>query len=106
MFPLWLYHKSEDPKLIQTQEEFDALGEGWEESPAAFGKESHPAQKVSKEAQAEAPKEESAPKAIESQDLTKKSIAELSAMLVEAGVLKESLKGLKKDELIAKLGAI
>jgi hypothetical protein len=35
-YPKWLYHREEDPKVVNDPDEHDALGAGWEESPAAF----------------------------------------------------------------------
>jgi hypothetical protein len=35
-YPKWLYHETQPPVLVQDPEEHAALGEGWEETPAAF----------------------------------------------------------------------
>jgi hypothetical protein len=32
-YPKWLYHASEDPKIVNDPDEHEALGEGWRESP-------------------------------------------------------------------------
>lgn len=37
-YPKWLYHASEAPKIVSTKDEHEALGKGWEETPAAFDK--------------------------------------------------------------------
>ena len=34
--PTTLYHRTEPPRIVRTQEEYDALGEGWADTPAAF----------------------------------------------------------------------
>lgn len=34
--PTFIYHRSELPRLVSTQEEYDALGDGWADTPAAF----------------------------------------------------------------------
>ena len=31
--PTWVYHRTEPPKLLKTQAEYDALGPGWCDSP-------------------------------------------------------------------------
>ncbi len=33
-YPRWVYHFSADPKIVENQEERDALDGGWVESPA------------------------------------------------------------------------
>jgi hypothetical protein len=33
-YPRWVYHFSADPKIVESQEEFESLSEGWELSPA------------------------------------------------------------------------
>jgi hypothetical protein len=35
-YPSWRYHKCEQPKLVKSAAEEQALGAGWEDSPAAF----------------------------------------------------------------------
>lgn len=35
-YPKWLYHREESPKVVNDPDEHEALGAGWEESPAAF----------------------------------------------------------------------
>jgi hypothetical protein len=34
--PTWVYHRTEPPRLVRTQAEYDALGKGWADSPAVF----------------------------------------------------------------------
>jgi len=102
-YPKWVYHKTEPEKVVYSKEEYDALGDGWKETPAAFIEE-----------QAEAPQEPKANKAegeqgtapIQEKDFTKMKVAELKAYLIEKGVDESELGGLKKDELIAKIGAL
>lgn len=33
-YPKWLYHQVENPKVVNNPDEHEALGAGWEESPA------------------------------------------------------------------------
>lgn len=40
--PTWVYHRSGESRLIETQAQYDALGEGWADSPAAFYAEAAP----------------------------------------------------------------
>lgn len=35
-YPKWLYHREESPQVVNDPDEHEALGAGWEESPAAF----------------------------------------------------------------------
>lgn len=37
-YPKWIFHKTEAPKVVNTKEEHDQAGKGWEETPAAFDK--------------------------------------------------------------------
>ena len=37
MFPRWIYNLSEGPRIVESQEALDALGNGWVDSPAALG---------------------------------------------------------------------
>ena len=34
--PTYVYHRTEPPRIVSTQEEYDALGKGWADTPAAF----------------------------------------------------------------------
>lgn len=36
VFPSWRYHKSEPAVVVNSEEEEQALGKGWADSPAAF----------------------------------------------------------------------
>ena len=40
--PTWLYHKTQPPRIIATQAEYDALGPGWVDTPAIFTVEVRP----------------------------------------------------------------
>jgi hypothetical protein len=35
-YPRYLYHRTEKPVIVDGPEEHDALGEGWETTPAVF----------------------------------------------------------------------
>lgn len=35
-YPKWLYHREESPQVVNDPDEHEALGAGWEESPADF----------------------------------------------------------------------
>jgi hypothetical protein len=35
-YPKWLYHKTEEAKIVQSAEEHKKLGPDWKESPAEF----------------------------------------------------------------------
>ena len=37
-YPKFVFHKTQGHKIVQTKEEHEALGKGWEETPAAFNK--------------------------------------------------------------------
>lgn len=32
-YPKWLYHKTRDAVIVNSKEEHDALGKGWQETP-------------------------------------------------------------------------
>lgn len=55
-YPKWLYHAELPAVVVETPDEHAALGEGWEDSPAAFGADFGDAE-VSEEPQADAPGE-------------------------------------------------
>lgn len=38
VFPCWKYHATKKPIIVNSQEELDTLGAGWENSPAYFEK--------------------------------------------------------------------
>lgn len=54
-YPKYLYHRDEDPVVVNNPEEHAALGSGWEETPAAF--EDAEVAPKKKRASREAPKE-------------------------------------------------
>lgn len=35
-FKMWVYHKTEDPKIISSDEQEAAMADGWSDSPASF----------------------------------------------------------------------
>ena len=35
-YPKWRYHRVSAPTIVQNAKEDEALGEGWEDTPAAF----------------------------------------------------------------------
>jgi len=41
-WPSWRYHPVHEPRIFQSQAELDAAGPGWVDSPAKFGKPTHP----------------------------------------------------------------
>lgn len=95
-FPKWFFHKEicPDGKIIRSEAEYESLGAGWVESPSLFEV-------------VETPKEE----AIENQEIKKidyvaMTVPQLKAALIEKGIKEEEVKGLKKDELIVKLGSL
>lgn len=96
-YPKWIYHENEAPKLVKTKEEHDQAGKGWEETPFAVSEKSNEAQKESKANQSEE---------IKKVDFVAMTVAELKAALIGKGVPEADLKGLKKDELIVKMGTI
>lgn len=99
-YPTYMYHEKIAPegKVINSQEEFDALDEGWKETPAEFGKkQDEKADEETKDKNGKAPQ-------IKETDYTKLKVAELKELLISKGVAESELDGLKKDELIAKVG--
>lgn len=100
-FPKWVYHKTLEPKVVHTQEELESLGKGWEETPAAFDQESDEKAEKSTGDQDQGNKKPD----IKEVDLTQMTNKELVAALVEQGKDEKEMKKLKKDELIALLGA-
>lgn len=42
LFPSFRYHATEEPRIVQDEEEDEALGEGWKSSPADHGIETAP----------------------------------------------------------------
>lgn len=53
-YPKWVYHKTEEAKVVQTKEEHDALKGNWQEAPFAESKESDEKAPESSSDQAEA----------------------------------------------------
>lgn len=43
MFPRWMYHATETARIVASEGELAALGDGWKESPADLGIETCPA---------------------------------------------------------------
>lgn len=39
-YPKYLYHESKEPVVVNSKDEHEELGKGWEETPAAFNKKS------------------------------------------------------------------
>lgn len=35
-YPKWLYHRTEEPRIVEDPDEHAALGPDWAETPAAF----------------------------------------------------------------------
>lgn len=99
VYPKWIYHKTEAPKIVNDEAEHAEAGEGWEETPAAFGEKSDEAQGKQKGDQGKDGE-------IKTQDLTKMKVADLKALLISKGIPSEEVEDLKKDELIAKVGAL
>jgi hypothetical protein len=36
VFPAWLYHRTENPRLVRSSAELEALGPDWADTPAKF----------------------------------------------------------------------
>lgn len=98
-YPKWIFHKSEAPKIVNTKEEHDQAGKGWEETPFTKGEESNAAKDESAGAQGQGAE-------IKEKDFVAMTVAQLKEALIAKGIEESELKGLKKDELIAKLGAL
>ena len=102
-YPKWIYHKTEAPKIVNSEAEHEQAGKGWEETPAAFDQESDEKKGESEKSKGQTP---SGKTPIQETDFTKWKVADLKAYLIEKGVEAEDLEGLKKDDLIAKIGAL
>lgn len=116
-YPKYLYHKTEAPKIVQTKEEHEALGKGWEETPAAFDKKQTP-----QTSQPQAGSDETGDQIgsgdntdsqdpaltapIDLADFANKSKAELIEFLVSKGVPEKGLKAKKVDDLISMIGKL
>lgn len=97
-FPRWRYHKTLAGRIVKSAEENEALGEGWEDSPAAF--------EVSEDVKRSEADVDGEKSALKDQNLVAMKNDELREILIEAGIAAADLKGLKKDELIAKIGEL
>lgn len=53
VYPKWLYHKEEEPMLVKSKEQHEALGDEWKESPADFPAEEEGAEKPKRRRKAE-----------------------------------------------------
>ena len=101
VYPKWLYHKTLPEKVVNSKEEHDALGKGWEETPAAFDKKSDEASQESTGDKNQGSKEPD----IKKVNFAAMTVKELKEALIKNGKTEEELKTLKKDELIVLLGA-
>lgn len=117
--PTWLYHKKHEAKVFETAEAVEkAKAEGWVDTPAKFeaqnednGQETQPSgdQKPTETKPEQTPGEDKGgaeAKPITKENYIKWSLKKLKEFLVAAGVDEKSLKGLEKDELIAKIGEL
>lgn len=102
-YPKWIFHKTLPAKIVETKEEHDAQGPEWKETPAAFSEEQTQA---SEEPKADKAEGEQGAAPIKEADFTKMKVADLRAYLIEKGVAADEVEGLKKDELIAKIGSL
>nr|BFD63164.1 hypothetical protein BdHM001_18450 [Bdellovibrio sp. HM001] len=103
VYPKWIYHKTQAPKIVNNEVEHEQAGEGWEETPAAFDKKSNEAPEAPTNGEGEG-EQTKAP--IQEKDFTKMTKPQLIAYLVEKGVDETELKKLNKDDLIAKVGEL
>lgn len=94
--------EDEDPKL---NDETDESDESESEAPLLPVPQESPAEEAQLEQKAEEP-QQATTSPIKELDLTKLKVEELRVMAIKAGVPADQLKGLKKDELIAKIGAL
>ena len=57
VYPSWRYHKSQEAKIVHSEEQDESLGKDWSDTPAALEKEqdekAQPASEAEKEAQEE-----------------------------------------------------
>ena len=63
-FPKWFFHETEAAIIVQDEQELEALGLGWEETPAAFDQKDHEASDESETLQDEISEDEQADKKI------------------------------------------
>lgn len=52
-YPKWIYHKTEAPKVVNSKEEHDQKGKGWQETPFEQDQEQIPTKEESTEAEPE-----------------------------------------------------
>lgn len=101
-YPKVIYKADGQTMTVNSKEEHDEAGKGWEETPAAFDKKSD-------EKAAKSPSDKTKTgkgSKLKEADLVAMTVAELKAYLSEEGKADEELKGLRKDELIALAGAL
>lgn len=55
-YPSMRYHKTEKPKLVKNSKEDQALGKGWEDTPAKFKDEAPPEPEIVESTTKEEPK--------------------------------------------------
>lgn len=99
-YPKWIYHKTLGEKVVNSKEDHDAQGPGWEETPAAFD------QKSDEKAEKSPADKKEAGKELETADFAEMTKAEIIEFLASKGVDEKDLKKLSKDQLIAKVGEI
>lgn len=103
-YPKWIYHETLDAKIVNSKEEHEACGKGWEETPAAFDKKQN--EKTEKPTASENEKVGTCEGSeLKELNLIALTVAELKKILIEKGKKESELKGLKKDDLIALIGA-
>ena len=96
-FPKWKYHRTEKAKIVANEAEEAALGEGWEETPAAFESAGSRVVVVEDELKPiDETKEISEPI-----DLEVMKVTELRALALLKGI--EGAEKMKKAELLAAL---
>ena len=110
-YPKWLYHKTEAPKIVQSKEEHEKLGKGWEETPAAFDKKQDakaekPASVPTKDGSDAGSSENPPAPETEADQLNALTVKQLQDLLIERGKVKKKteLKGLDKAALIEMVG--
>lgn len=86
-YPMWKYHKTNEPKLVHSEAEEKALGPGWADTPAAF------------ELEIEEPKQDEAP-------VSGLEIDEMKAALLAAGFKPAQLKKKSEEEIRKLHGAL
>lgn len=114
----WLFHKTKPAKIFNSAEEIEkALADGWFESPVEVEHENVGEQiPVANDQKQDAQTPEQTPsknedgaghaKPIQKENYIKWSVKKLKDFLIASGVKADELKGLEKDELIAKIGEL